>query len=109
MRLNDGNNRIRGEREALRQDNKKLRSTIAELRKDTHREKVRNDAMIDRLLGQLQAAEDKLRQPQGQPQSRLPSHQEMGVIDPACLQLKDVLLSLLHPEVCRDPLPCRPM
>ena len=51
-----------------------MRSTIAELQKNAHREKVRNDATIERLLGQLQTAEDKLKQPQGQPQSLLPSH-----------------------------------
>ncbi len=56
IQLNDDNNRIRGEREALRQDNEKMRNTIAELKKNAHREKVRNDATIDRLLGKLQAA-----------------------------------------------------
>ncbi len=78
IRLDQDNNRLRGEREALQQDNEKLKSTITELRKDAQRKKIRNDATMDRLLGQLQAAEDKFKQPQGQPQSRLPSHQEMG-------------------------------
>ncbi len=76
--LTADNNRIRGEREALRRDNEKLKTANAEWKANAHREKVRNDSTIDRLLALLQEAEDKLKQPQGQPPSCLPPHQEMG-------------------------------
>ncbi len=84
--LTADNNRIRGEREALRKYNDKLKGAIAEWKANAYREKVHTDATVDRLLALLQEAEDKLRQPQGQPPSRLPSHQEMGGSStlPAC-------------------------
>ena len=55
-------NRIRGEREALRKDNEKLKAANAEWRTEARREKLRNDTTIDRLWDRLQEAEDKLKQ-----------------------------------------------
>ncbi len=71
-------NQIRGEREALRKDNEKLKAANAEWRADAHREKLRNDTTIDKLWDRLQEVEDKLKQSQEQSSSRLPSHREMG-------------------------------
>ena len=71
-------NRIRGEREALRKDNVKLRAANEKWRKDANREKLVNNTTIDGLVSQLQAAEDKLKRLQGLPSSSLPSHQEIG-------------------------------
>ncbi len=59
--LTTDNNQIRGEREALRKDNEKLRTANAEWKANACRKKVRNDATIDRLLAQLQEAEEKLK------------------------------------------------
>ncbi len=87
------NKRIRGEREALRKDNEKLKTANAEWKANARREKLRNDSTIDRLLGQLQEAEDKLKQSQGQPSSRLPSHREMGGHRP-CLPVAEGRTSL---------------
>ncbi len=70
--------RIRGEREALRKDNVKLKAANEEWRTEVRREKLRNDTTIDDLWNRLQAAENKLRQSQGQASSHLPSHREMG-------------------------------
>ncbi len=71
-------NRIRGEREALRRDNAKLKAANEEWRTEARREKLRNDSAIDKLYGRLQEAEDRIKQLQGQPPSHLPSHREMG-------------------------------
>ncbi len=76
--LTADNNRIRGEREALRKDNEKLRRAIAEWKASARREKERHDAMVDRLLVSLKETEEKLKQSQGQPLILLPSHHEMG-------------------------------
>ncbi len=76
--LTADNNQIRGEREALRKDNDKLKGAIAEWKVSVRREKERHDAMEDRLLASLKETEGKLKQSQGQPSSRLPSHHEMG-------------------------------
>ncbi len=70
--------RIRGEREALRKDNAKLKTANEQWRTEARREKLRNDTTIDNLWTRLQAAEDELKQVQGQSSSSLPSHQEMG-------------------------------
>ncbi len=69
---------IRGEREALRKDNVKLKAANEEWRTEAHREKLRNDTTIDDLWNWLQAAENKLTQSPGQASSHLPSHREMG-------------------------------
>ena len=71
-------NRIRGEREALRRDNAKLKAANEEWRKAAKREALRNDSAIDKLHGRLQEAEDRIKQLQAQPSSHLPSHREMG-------------------------------
>ncbi len=70
--------RIRGEREALRKDNAKLKTANEQWRTEANREKLRNDTTIDSLLGRLQGAVGKLKQFQGQSSSYLPSHREMG-------------------------------
>ncbi len=51
--LTADNNRIRGEREVLRNDNEKLRTANAEWKASARREKERHDAMMDRLLASL--------------------------------------------------------
>ena len=71
-------NRIRGEREALRRDNAKLKAANEEWRKDAKREKLRNDSTIDKLNDRLQEAENRIKWLQVQPSSHLPSHREMG-------------------------------
>ncbi len=71
-------NRIRGEREALRRNNAKLKAANEEWRKEAKREKLRNDSTIDRLNDRLQEAEDRIKQLQEQPSRQLPSHWEMG-------------------------------
>ncbi len=59
--LTADNNRIRGEREALRRDNEKLKGAIAEWKASARQEKERHDAMVDRLLVSLQETEGKLK------------------------------------------------
>ncbi len=71
-------NWIRGERGALRKDTAKLKAANEEWRAEARREKLWNDATIDKLWGQLQEAEAKLKRLQEQPSSRLPTHQGMG-------------------------------
>ncbi len=71
-------NRIRGEREALRRDNAKLRAANEEWKNDACKEKLIKDTTINGLVSQLQAAENQVRQLQRPPSSSLPSHQEMG-------------------------------
>ncbi len=70
--------RIRGEREALRRDNAKLKIAKEKWKTEAGRGKLCNDTTIDNLWTRLQAAEAKLGQSQGQPSSQLPSHREMG-------------------------------
>ncbi len=70
--------RIRGEREALRKDNAKLKTANEQWRTEASREKLRNDTTIDNLVGRLQEAEGKLKQLQGQSSNHLPSDREMG-------------------------------
>ena len=62
----------------MRKDNKKLRGTIAEWKATARREKERHNTMVDHLLVSLKETEEKLKQYQGQPSSRLPSHHKMG-------------------------------
>ncbi len=69
-------NRIRGEREALRRNNVKLRAANEKWRIDAGKERLIKDTTINGLVNQLQAAENKVKQLQGL--SSLPSHQEMG-------------------------------
>ena len=69
---------IRGEREAFRRDNTKLRVANEKWRTEASREKLRNDTTINDLWARLQAAENKLKQSQGQSHSHLPSLREMG-------------------------------
>ncbi len=54
-----------------------LHATVAELKKDAQEGKIRNDAIIDGLVGKRQEAQGKDRQFQGPSQSHLPSHEEM--------------------------------
>ncbi len=109
--LRADNNWIRGEREALRKDNEKLKAANTEWRAEACREKLRNDITIDRLWERLEEAEDKLKQFQEQPSSHLPSHQEMGGggIDPTCLPLRDEHLSPPRLRNHRDVLLCHPL
>ncbi len=65
-------NRIRGEREALRRENAKLRTANEKWKIEAKREKLLNDTTIDNLHKRWWEAEDKLKRVQ-----RLPSHHEM--------------------------------
>ncbi len=76
--LNATVEQIRGEREALRKDNAKLKTAHEQWRMEANREKLRNDSTIVNLYGRWQEAEAKLKQLQGQPSSHLPTHHEMG-------------------------------
>ncbi len=66
-------NWIRGEREALRRDNAKLKAANEQWKTDAAREKLRNETTIDDLHKKWREAEDQLKWLR-----RLPSHQEMG-------------------------------
>ena len=54
-------NRIRGEREALRRDNAKLKAANEQWRTDAARDKLRNDTTIDELHKKWREAEDQLK------------------------------------------------
>ncbi len=84
--------RIRGEREALRKDNTKLKVANEKWRMEASREKLRNDTTIYNLWGRLQEVEGKLKQFQGQSSSHLPSHSEMGGHRP-CLPAAESITS----------------
>ena len=77
-KLNATVERIRGEREALRRDNAKLRTAKEQWKTEAGREKLRNDTTIDDLYKRWREAEGQLKQLQGSSSSRLPSHHEMG-------------------------------
>ena len=76
-RLNATVERIKGEREALRRDNAKLRTANEQWRTESGREKLRNDTTIDDLYKWWREAESQLKRLQAS-SGRLPSHHEMG-------------------------------
>ncbi len=51
---------------------------MAELERDAQDARIRNDVIIDGLVGKLREAQSKDKQLQGPSQSYLPSHEEMG-------------------------------
>ncbi len=86
-------NRIRGEREALRKDNEKLKAANAEWRADARREKLRNDTTIDSYGIGCRRRRTNSSSLRNSLQVVCPPTVRWGAINPACLPLRDEHLS----------------
>ncbi len=102
-------NRIRGEREALRKDNAKLRAANEKWRNDANREKLIKDTTINGLVNQLQAAENSLNSSRDCLPARYSLTRRWEATNSDCLHLKDEPLSLLRQENHEGPSPCHPL